>query len=225
MYKKYRDRYLKLKYNMNGGGEKTIRTPVQIKGSVNTVPMNEINTVGGVEKDRKEIGSAGIIPYDLINGKLYYLLGFDPYFMQKQWKVFGGGVDKVDKNQRETAYREAVEEACDAKTLKKCYFDIKKIKTDLINGSGVLCVPVLNSHSKSNKWTNFYFIRINKEKWVQDNSGYDIKIPHNFILRNEVNRMRWFTEEEILDEIVGKIHEPILILFKERGEQVKRELS
>lgn len=223
-YKLYKKRYFEIKNKiMLGGGEHAVRTPIDIKGSVKTLRLSKNEKSGGPEREFPEVGGAGVLPYDIVDDKIYFLLGYDPHWFQKQWKVFGGGKDKVDHNQRETAYREALEEACDGQTFKTCLLPLRSvIKKELSKGTPVLCIPV--QHTKTGKWTNFYFVRIDRKQWIKENGSDDITLPEHFILRNEVNHIRWFTEKEIVNEEVGKIHEPILIIFREHRNELNKML-
>ena len=52
--------------------------------------------------------SAGILPYTIYNGQIYFLLGRTKY--DGSWSDFGGGEEKSDKNVHQTAIREFYEE-------------------------------------------------------------------------------------------------------------------
>lgn len=198
---------------------------IPVKPTLSMKP-NSNNTSGDLEQNLNNIEAAGIIPYyiDSLN-KCYFLLGYDPH--DKCWKYFGGGKENEDHTTRNVAYREMIEETCQ-EYGSFCYLDfaLQNIRNDLQNGN-TLCIPKLNQ--LTGKWNNFYFIKIDINQWLlKHNNKYDI--PVTGIMRNEVNRIKWFSTDEFTEIIKnnlndakqtkwlfseGKIHPPIFAIFRD----------
>lgn len=185
------------------------------------VPLNSARTSGGPEQINN-YSSAGIVPYHYDGNNIYFLLGYDPN--DQQWKCFGGSKESEDlNNPRNTAYRETVEETCQWPGYNKCYLHLNSdIKPKLYNGRGI-CIP--KSYIDANKngtWNNFYFISIDKQKWQREFGDNKDDIPVSNIQKNEVNRMKWFTKDEIdkygqkrKDNPRGQIHAPLFAIIRD----------
>lgn len=93
---------------------------------------------------------AGILPYTIHKGKLYFLLGKDRY--EKYWSDFGGRPDPVDENKIEnTAVREFYEETIGA------IYDIKIIKERIKNKKDTY---IVKSMKTNNVEYTMYIMRI-----------------------------------------------------------------
>lgn len=172
-----------------------LKYKVQIKGNFSSLVANA--TIGGPEKQiLNDVQGGGIIPYYIDVSGNHFLMGYDP--SQLLWKWFGGGKEPYDNNPREIAFREAIEETCKLPTMNDCYLTFSP---DLINamenGIGV-CVP--KQDNVTLKWSNVYFIKIDKLAWMAKYGGginKYVDIPLGQIKNNEVNRIEWFTEAEL----------------------------
>ena len=218
-YYKYKAKYLEIKQHLNrsqsGGGEIT-----KLGDKVRTVSYNEESMSGGPERKLEEIGAAGIVPYDVdSSGKLYILLGFDPHRTQKKWKVFGGGKDKGDNNSRDTAFREAKEESCRARTFDRCYLPIKQDFLSQMHNPDDSTVVVPKYGPKFGSWYNYYFMKLDREGWIRKHGGDDVEVPHNYVQANEVSRIKWFSEDEVAGD--GSISRDIRKLVGVHGDEIK----
>ena len=202
--------------------QQQITNSITKNGQFKSVNHNQNNSSGGHEKSLQEIGASGIIPFNKNKNICYYLLGYDPN--QNQWKYFGGAKENTDNNERQVAYREAKEKTCDLNNINKCYLPLKSIIFPALENGNGFVIPKYDN--QSNYWNNFYFISIDKDIWDKSNGGSDILIYN--IQNNEVNRMRWFTGDEIFVAIennnihptLGKLHAPIIAIFRDHINEI-----
>lgn len=189
-------------------------------------PFIDINTgdikSGGPEKPIRIVGSAGVVPFDIIDSEIQFLLGYDPN--DRLWKCFGGGKEKSDTGPREIAHREVMEEAC-TEDSKKCYLD-QSILSKLKKGDGV-CIPKAYKDKYNNTiWNNFYFIQMDKQRWVkkfaQDKTD---EINVSKIKRNEVTKMKWFDIKTIFnDQEKFKLHPPLYAIIRDHYKELLKLL-
>jgi hypothetical protein len=169
---------------------------------------------GGRERSFDSIKAAGIIPYDIVNGNIYVLLGRHPY---NGWTYFGGHKEPTDRNPRETAYREAKEESCKMTNADSCWVPFKQIIHKALITGKCICIPMLDTKypNKKSQWNNFYFIKIDMKKWYRK-YGTDIDIPKDTIKADEVNMIKWHTVDTILNMKYGVhgVYEMIKIILR-----------
>lgn len=198
------------------------------------VTMNSFQTSGGPEKTKmNDVNGANIIPYTQINGTIIFLLGYDPN--ESIWKAFGGKKDLTkDTTVRAIAFREVMEESCKYDRINKKYLQntsflpLKQIKDSLNNGNGVV-IPKYD-RQRTKLWNNFYFIEIDFDDWKQltyDNQSNitglnDIRITG--IENNEVNRIKWFKNDEIYGSNKFKIHPPLAAIFRDHYNELITKL-
>ena len=153
-----------------------------------TFPFIDNNTQE--KQSLNDISGSGIIPYHKDSDGLHFLLGYNQ--SQSLWKLFGGDKKSSDKNPRETAYRSLIEKTCKLPNMSDCYLTIgPNIITAMENGNG-LCVSVQDNA----KWFNIYFIKIDKQAWV-NKYGNSVSIPSGQIMNNEINRIEWLKFDQV----------------------------
>ena len=82
--------------------------------------------------------------------------------------------------------------------MSDCYLTITPDILKAMEFGNGLCVPKQDT-DLSNKWSNVYFIKIDKQAWISKYGNKFIDIPSGTIKNNEVDRIEWFTENEVLN--------------------------
>ena len=126
---------------------------------------------------RKSCYSAGILPYTIRNGKIYYLLGRD--WRDEGWSDFGGKVEDKDSNNIiNTAIREFYEETMgcvlsENELIKKMESNnIKYIKSTTLNGSPYYMYFIYVNDENYNKYFSkiynfFMYLKINDQRYIE----------------------------------------------------------
>ena len=143
---------------------------------------------------QKKNYSAGILPFSILNGNVFFLLGKDS--MENTWSDFGGRVELKDQgNNINTAIREFYEESLgvilsidNVKLLLKDKSNFTMTKTKTLNGAPYYMFIVKICHSD----------KLPDEFSSRKQFCEYIRIDKKFKEKKEIS---WFSKKQVLDSI------------------------
>lgn len=141
------------------------------------IAIRNLKHVSTVKLDSNEINRAGIIPYCIINGKLFFAFGLTSF--RKTLNVIGGAYDSQDFNLIDTAIREFEEETGD--------FFPKILRSDL-----------LDSYAIETKHSIAFFVNMSYKVGMLKGDGELILILWITLKQLEILYRRQIKSEKIL---------------------------
>jgi ADP-ribose pyrophosphatase YjhB (NUDIX family) len=137
-----------------------------------------------VKTPKKSYRRAGVVPYTIKNGVLYFLLGVDR--CSKELTDFGGGV-KLRETMLEAAYREFHEESCN---ILKGVVGYNNLRNSLVIDN-------------SNRDTVTFFVQIPNQWFEQAKTAFEKKHNQLFNVKkyNEMSAVRWVSEKDLYEAL------------------------
>ena len=167
-------------------------------------PYIQVFNTHKIQRNKPHIYGAGILPFQINENNLYFLLGQDK---DGSWSDFGGRVDFRDKNIKETAVREFYEETIgvvlDIDTITSMLNSNKHyvlVESKTLNGSPyyMYLVRVPYNHYR-NEFKKFY-------KFLKHINTYDKYM--------EKIDIRWYSKDSLLMSLKNDDHIPLRKVFK-----------